>query len=108
MNVKEAVEQRNTVPPVPATAVKNYVLDKVDKLKKCKFDVLLVFDGQRNPCKAAENQRREGERAKEENLAKLQSIFSGADTASYNEVLKTWKKMMKVTEDVLQVVIEAC
>jgi hypothetical protein len=45
---KAALEQYHSTPRVPATAVRNYVLDKVDQLVAARFVPIIVFDGQRN------------------------------------------------------------
>jgi hypothetical protein len=56
---KAAVEQLNAGPKSPATAVTNYVLNKVDQMKKERFVPVLNYDGQFNPLKAEENARRQ-------------------------------------------------
>lgn len=85
LSSQPAVEQYHSAPKVPATAVKNYILDHVDRLLKARFIPVLVFDGQRNPLKAAENARRRDDANVEEALQRLQKIYAGEEDVSYKD-----------------------
>ena len=52
-----AKEQFHLIPEVPVTAVSEYVLSRANGIKTKIFDLVLVFDGARNPLKANENSK---------------------------------------------------
>jgi exonuclease-1 len=102
MNAK-SVNAFHLVPPVPVVHTANYVRDRINVLQKARFKPVLVFDGQRNPAKAGENERR---------LSARQAIEQQLTTAyeqgtkSMSDINKLRAKATYVREDVLFEVLQ--
>ena len=58
---ERVVEQFHSIPLVPVTRVSKYVIARTELVCKAGFEVLLVFDGCRNPLKKETNSKRSGD-----------------------------------------------
>ena len=99
----KSVNAFHLVPPVPVVHTANYVRDRINVLRKARFEPVLVFDGQRNTAKAGENERR---------LSAHQAIEQQLTTAyeqgtkSMSDINKLRAKATYVREDVLFEVLQ--
>lgn len=100
-------DQFHAVPLVPVTAVADYILKKANALSKDGFIVILVFDGQRNPLKAEENNNRQVKLDIEENKKLLLKMYENEQTYTLNDVLELRKKLLYPRSDITYEVLAA-
>ena len=100
---QRVIEQFHSVPPQPVSAVTDYVLARVNVFQSMGWYLLLVLDGQRNPLKAATNEKRKG--SLEEDKERLRSALLNPIANTPRRVDNLRKKTMFPRNDVYGEVI---
>ena len=86
--------QFHAVPPVPVMAVAVYVMKRAAQLKRAKFNVILVFDGQRNPMKEEEKENRQSQLDLDTHTKQMESMIAKAESHTMEEMLDVRKKIL--------------
>ena len=85
---ERVIEQFHSIPPVPVTQVSEYVIARTELVRKGGFEVLLAFDGCRNPLKKETNSKRSGDII--EKRRKLERAYNNPPTRyTYQHVYNT-------------------
>ena len=99
--------QFHAQPPVPVTAVSEYIKKRCDLLKKHKFIPIIVLDGQRFPLKSEENSARQEGSNIEDHFMELYEAYCLSDDHPRDDVFCLRKKTMWPREDVYHDVVNS-
>ena len=100
------LSEYHSIPSVPVVSVSTYFTDKVNLLRKHKFDCILTFDGTKHPLKDETHAIRDSARSSDVTLKdKLQYAYANPDNFTMEEVNEIRKALLVPREDITQQVL---
>ena len=85
---------------MPVMTVVDYAMKRISILQKAKFDVVQVYDGQRNPLKLEENKARQASSNIAIHQSKLDEAYKNPESYSRDDILHLQSKIISPRPDI--------